>query len=127
MPNYTHRVTKQYLRSISTVDLVEPEANYIKDSPEVEVLRAAGIEARYWNIAGDLVTEMSAAEKSVVDTAALELQRDVETAPLDASNTPDLLRALALVVRDEVNTLRAQHGLGARSIAQLKTALRNKM
>jgi hypothetical protein len=36
-------------------------------------------------------------------------------------------RAFALVVLDEINTLRAQHSLAARTVTQLKTALRNKL
>jgi len=38
-----------------------------------------------------------------------------------------LLRAFAEVVLDELNNLRAQHGLAARTMAQLRTAIRNKL
>lgn len=38
-----------------------------------------------------------------------------------------LLRAFALVVLDEINTLRGQHGLPARTMQQLKTATLNKI
>lgn len=38
-----------------------------------------------------------------------------------------LLRAFAEVVKDEINILRGQHGLAARTLAQLRTAIRNKV
>lgn len=55
---------------------------------------------------------------------------DAETARV--KNTFDdkerrLLRAFAEVVLDELNNLRAQHGLAARTMAQLRTAIRNKL
>jgi len=37
-----------------------------------------------------------------------------------------LLKAFALVVLDEINALRTQAGLATRTVAQLKTAVRNK-
>ena len=37
------------------------------------------------------------------------------------------LRALALVVMDEINILRGQHGLPDRTVAQLKNAVKNKI
>lgn len=39
----------------------------------------------------------------------------------------DVLKAFALVVLDEINILRAQHSLAARTAAQLKTAIINKL
>ena len=37
-----------------------------------------------------------------------------------------LMKAFALVVLDEINALRSQAGLSTRTIAQLKTAVKNK-
>lgn len=39
----------------------------------------------------------------------------------------DIVKAFALVVLDEINLLRAQHALAARTPSQLKTAVRNKL
>ncbi len=36
----------------------------------------------------------------------------------------ELTRAIVLVIRDEINLLRAQHGLPARTVAQLRAAVR---
>ena len=38
-----------------------------------------------------------------------------------------LLRAFAEVVKDEINILRGQHALAPRTLAQLRTAIRNKV
>jgi hypothetical protein len=38
-----------------------------------------------------------------------------------------ILRAFALVVLDEINILRAQHSLSARTAEQLRTAIKNKL
>lgn len=72
------------------------------------------------------------AAKAAADAAAaaaLEIaQHDGAVALYDASDpTARLLKAVCLVVLDEVNTLRAQHGLAARTAAQFKTAVLNKI
>ena len=48
---------------------------------------------------------------------------------LDAQNaeTEALIRALAFVVLDEINILRAEHSLAARTPAQLRTAIKAKI
>lgn len=48
-------------------------------------------------------------------------QADIE-AQLD-----DLMKALALVLMDEINSLRAQHGLPPRTVQQLKNAIKSKL
>lgn len=52
-------------------------------------------------------------------TAQLEAQHTLDDLPIWA-------KALALTVLDEINLLRAQHALVARTPAQLITAMRNK-
>ena len=78
---------------------------------------------RYWNISGDLVTEMSASEKAVVDQAALDSSRDAKVGQLD-SVEDDLRQVVALLVR-ELNILRALHGLPDRTFAQVKASIRS--
>jgi hypothetical protein len=92
---------------------------------EPDLSAVVGQPARYWDITGDVVSLMDQAARDAVDAQLLSDRRD---------NTADLLdgveninRAFALVVLDEINTLRAQHSLPDRTIAQLKTALRNKL
>jgi hypothetical protein len=52
-------------------------------------------------------------------------RRDEAASQLD--QVEDVLRAVVLVIKDEINILRAQHSLAARTTAQLRTAVRNKL
>ena len=122
MPNYLHRTTKEYLTSVSPISLAEPEANYIQD-PDMSPI--AGFGSVYWIITGDLVSLMSLAEREAVDAAALIAARDAVANGIDALESYG--RAFALVIMDEINILRGQHGLADRTPAQLKSALRNKL
>lgn len=60
--------------------------------------------------------------------AALTSRREAKEA-LDkaTSRMESLIRAFALVVLDEFNTLRDQHGLAARTAAQLRSAIKGKL
>jgi len=97
-------------------------ANWIH-APDLSAV--TGFASKYWIITGDIVTLLSQAERDAVDAAVLSTSRDGVADELDA--VEDITRAFALVVLDEINTLRAQHGLADRTIAQLKTGVRNKL
>ena len=122
MANYLHRTTKQYLTSTSPASLPEPEANYIED-PDLSPV--AGFPSIYWIITGDIVSLMDQAARDAVDAANLIASRDALADELDRAET--FMRAFALIVMDELNILRGQHGLADRTPAQLKTALRNRL
>ena len=122
MPNYVHRTTKAYLTSTSPASLPEAEVNYIED-PDLSAV--TGFASIYWIITGDVVTLMDQAARDAVDAALLSANRDSTADVLDQVESLD--RAFALVILDEINTLRALHSLADRSIAQLKTVLRNKL
>lgn len=122
MPNYLHRTTKAYQTSVSTIDLPEPVTNYIED-PDISAV--TGQPNRYWIITGDVVTLMDAGAQAVVDAALAEAQKDATADELDA--TQSIMKAFAEVVVDEINLLRAQHSLAARTLSQLKTAVRAKL
>ena len=89
MSTWVDRTTKQYFKSKSPTDMAArgPLSGLIQDSSEANALFAAGVPSRYWNIVGELVTEMSQAEKDVVDAAeALAItvdNRDTVTAEVD--------------------------------------------
>ena len=122
MANFLHRTTKQYLLSTSPASLPESEANYIED-PDMSAV--AGQPSKYWVITGDTVSLADQATRDAIDAAELEASRDAAAAQLD--QTEDVLRAFMLLVIDELNILRANDGLNARTAAQLKTAIRNKL
>ena len=125
MPNYLHRTKDQYQTSLSTADLLEPEANYIKD-PDLSAV--TGFAVIYWlrnAFPDNNVTLMDQAARDALDAAAEVIRLDGVADELDRTQT--IMRAFAEVVLDEINNLRGQHGLNPRTLAQLKNAVRSKL
>lgn len=120
MADVLNRATKQYLRSVNTPDY--PLIDWII---EPDMSAVTGYANKYWVITGDIVSLMSLTERDAVDAAELSSERDDKADWIDKSET--YTRAMALVVLDEINILRNQHGLSLRTIPQMKTALRAKM
>ncbi len=136
MPNYLHRTTKQYLRSVSPASLPEPAANYIF-MPDLSAV--AGVPSQYWIITGDVVSEMSQGEKDAVDAANLSDARDSIIAG-EIDNLESVTRQLAQmmvrelnILRQQINTTTAESGdltntaLADRTMAQVKTQMRNDL
>jgi len=68
------------------------------------------------------------AASNAVANADADLRTAARAAIQDAVNEQALVtRALALTVLDEINTLRAQHGLAARTAVQLRNAIQAKI
>lgn len=122
MPDYLHRTTFNKLHSVAPADLPEPIANYI-EYPDYSVVD--GWPIKYWTITGDVISLVDQAARDAIDAAELTARRDEIANDID--RVESYTRAFALVVLDEINILRAQHSLTARTIAQLKTAVRNKL
>ena len=122
MPAWLHRTNKTVLRSVASADLPEAIANYIE---EPDLSAVAGQPVKYWLITGDAVSLVDAATRSSIDAALFSTARDALADEIDQNKT--FMKAFALVVLDEFNLLRAEHGLPPRTIAQLKTAVRNKL
>lgn len=138
MPNndWVNRTTKQHLSRMSPGDMslefggsfvgadgnaastvewiYNPDITLVSDHP-----------TKYWVIVGDAISLMSQAEQDVITATELDNERDNTVGTLDS--TEDLLRAFALTLLDEINTLRSQHSLAPRTIAQLKSAIRAKL
>ncbi len=136
MPNYLHRTTKQYLQSVSPASLSEPAANYIF-MPDLSAV--AGVPSQYWIITGDVVSEMSQAEKDVVDAANLSEARDGAIQE-DIDELESVLRQVVQMTIDELNILRQQFNITTaesnqltttafadRTMAQVKNQLRNDL
>ena len=122
MPAWIHRTNKTYIKSVASADLPEAPANYIED-PDLSTV--AGQPSKYWVISGDTVSLADQATRDAIDAAELEANRDAVAAQLD--KTEGVLRAFMLLMIDELNILRANDGLSARTVSQLKTAIRNKL
>lgn len=123
MGNYVHRTTKQYLQSYSPNDLPEPLANYI-ESPDLS--NVVGVPTKYWVITGDVITEMSQAEKDAVDAALLSAGRDA-VIQREIDDLESVMRQLVKLMVSEINILRQQHALADRTLAQVRTQLRTDL
>ena len=146
MPNWIHRSTKQKLRSVCSGELPDAIANYIE---EPDLSAVSGQPSKYWTITGDVVTLMDQAARDVVDTAEDTTRLDSISDELD--QTQSILKAFAQVLVDELNNradttnaildaidnasnlsgLKTAIGqisnTPQRTLAQLKTAVRNKL
>lgn len=120
MATVLNRTTKQLIESANTPEY--PIGNWIIN-PNLSAV--AGFANKYWIITGDAVTLMDAAQRAAVDAAELTAQLNAISNGIDAAGT--YARAFAEIVMDEINILRANDGLAPRTLAQLKTALRNKL
>lgn len=144
MATVLNRTTKQLIPSANTIDY--PVESWIIN-PDLSAV--TGFSSKYWVIAGDVVSLMSQAERDTVDANELQAARDAVAAQMDQME--NYLRAFALVMLDEINlhatrvtaildaidnnstlaNIRTAVALipdvPTRTIAQLKTALRNKL
>jgi len=117
MASVLNRTTRQFIQSANTPDYSVDDWIINPDMSAV-----AGVAQKYWVIAGDAVSEMGQSAKDVVTAAEAQAMEDGEIAEADSG----FLRRFALILIDELNTLRAEHGLPARNITQLKAAMRTK-
>lgn len=56
-----------------------------------------------------------------------EADDNVKTRVIDRFDSPAMLKAFAEIIMDELNILRVANGLSERTMAQLKTAMKNKL
>jgi len=127
MANVVNRTTVRFLRSVSTPDF--PVADWIINP---DLSSVAGVPTKYWKISGDLVLEMTQAEKDAVDAAeAAATLTGVRTEGKDIVDRENgistNLRSLILILIDEFNILRTLHSLPDRTLSQLKTSIKNRI
>jgi hypothetical protein len=142
--------TMNYLPSVNTPD-VPATPNWRINDAQADALYAAGKPTQYWKVnGGNVIVEMTQAEKDAVDAANLVLRRDAGVASqLDAVES--IMRATVLVLLDEFNAhaakinamltavdnaanladLKTAYGAiadyPARTVAQIRAAIRNKL
>ena len=124
MGNFVNRTTLARIRSGNDPDYADPPWLNVPNGSGNETLLDT-VPAKYLILTGDVLSEIDGAAKAVVDAALLEASRDSAIAEVDALE--GITRALAKLVLSEINLLRAEHGLAARTLAQLRTAMRNGM
>lgn len=120
MADVLNRITKQFRRSVHTPDF--PVAEWIINP---DMAATVGFDSKYWSISGDVVSVVNLAARDTIDAAQEVTRLDSIADELDRSQT--ILKAFAQVVLDEFNTLRSQHGLVPRTLAQLKSSVRGKL
>ena len=119
MPDYLHRTTFVYLKSVASAELPEALVNYV-EYPDLSPVN--GVPSKYWVLTGDVLSEMDQAAKETVDAAADQDIEDGEIFELDAG----ILKRFVLVMLDEINRIRTAEGINTVTIAQLKNAMRDK-
>ena len=122
MPDYLHRITKQYQTSISPSDLKEDISNYIQSPDLSEVV---GFQAQYWTIVGDNVGLKTLAERDAIDSIVNSERLDAIANDFDRPQT--IIKAFAEVMLDQINALRADHGRPPATMQALKTSIRSKL
>ena len=100
--------------------------DYLVD-PDLSALEGL-VARRYWKHEAGSIVEYNAAEKATQDAAEEALRDDrvrsgARGELVGFGDRALLLRALADVIKDEINILRDQHGLPPRTLALLRTAI----
>ena len=148
MANVINRTTLVFLTSVNDPEYADPPWLVVPPGSENEAVIAA-VPTQYRKIAGDVISEMTQAEKDAVDAATVAAIRDDVAGRFD--ELEDITRAFALVVLDELNgrastwnaildAANASSNYSAfrsavgsipnypqRTIAQMKTGVRNKL
>jgi len=130
MANVFNRAAPEYKISVHTPDF--PVADWAINP---DVTGVGGNPVRFWFLTGasnaegfEIIGIVDAAAQAVIDaaiaTALLTSQRDGAKNEFDAQR---VLKAIAELLVDEFNILRALHALPDRTFAQLRTAIRNKI
>ncbi len=120
MGTFLHRTTLQLSLSVAPDSLAEALANYVSDP---DMLPVAGEPVKYWILTGDDLSVMNQTEKDAVDLQILTDKRDALVAQLD--QVEDIMRQVIKAFVSEINLLRVENGWSERTIAQLKTVIRN--
>lgn len=126
MADVFNRTDGRYLQSVNTPDF-DPAAWIINP----DLTSVAGQPVRYWIIDppdGDIIRLADAGEQAAIDLNLAT--RRINTQKESAKNQFDVervLKALAELLVDEFNTLRALHLLSDRTFDQLRTAIRAKI
>ena len=132
MANVINRDTLQFLTSQNTPDFPDPPWKINPDMTQV-----VGVPSYHqkWDVGADRPIPMTAGEIAAFDAAALDADADAALGPLAGANIVDVVRALALVTKDEINLLRTaiesinqfSGSLPQRTSGQIISALKAKM
>jgi len=118
-----NRTTRELRASVNTPDF--PVANWIINP---DLSSVSGFLPKHWIITGDVVSLMDQAARDAADVQeTADIVAGERTAGKQQFDDERILKALALVILDEINILRSQHGLAARTKMQFANAIRSKV
>ena len=119
-------VNRMTLTPLFDRDLTRYDIAHFWHDPDLSAV--ADVDPIYWKETSGVFSEMTLTEKGVKDAeiVAANADRDRRTAK-HRIDDERVLRAFAEVVLDEINILRGQHGLTARTLSQLVTAIKGKI
>jgi len=108
-----------------------PTENYLINPASFATLHGT-VDPKYWKVVADDIAEMTQGEKDAVDAAevaAVETDaKDSAKSVFDGTDSDGRSKkAMLEMIMDELNILRALHGLADRTPAQIRTAYRNKV
>ncbi len=116
MANILHRTTLEHRISVNTPEYPDPPWLEAPDLSAVE-----GVDQKYWKISGDVVSEMSAAEKTVVDDAeAAAIINDNRTV---AIAVPDDSDSVGVRVRELIEVFNKRDNYLVNRIVELHGAM----
>jgi len=119
-------VNRMTLTPLFNRDLAKYDIDHFWHDPDLSAVIDA--DPIYWKETGGVFSEMAQSEKDDKDleiiAADLIFDKSIAKRRIDDER---VLRAFAEVVMDELNNLRAEHGLPARTLSQLVTAIKNKI
>ncbi len=119
-------VRRTTLTPIYDVSTSKYDIAYFFFDPDLSAV--ANVPERYWQESGGVFSEMDQTGKDAVDAVILTRKTQQERKfAKDEIDGKRVLKAFAEVVMDEINILRAEHGLPARTLFQLVTAIKNKI
>lgn len=124
MADVLNRTTKAYLTSVNTPDF--DVADWIIN-PDLSGVLPQEPNSIYWNIAGDVVTEMTQPEKDAVNAAAsaaqttTNRQRAIDATSVSADQTSNLTEGIQL--RELIELFNQRDNYIINRIAEIQTAL----
>ena len=119
-------VNRMTLTPLFDRDLARYDIAHFWHDPDLSAV--IDVDLIYWKETSGVFFEMTLTEKGVKDVqiteAGVDRDRHIAKRLIDDER---VLRAFAEVVMDEINILRGHHGLAARTLSQLVTAIKGKI
>lgn len=127
--NWLHRTTKILHLNVSPGDMAERYGNLTDWIYDPDMSAVDGHPAKHWTInLDDTISLKEQTERDQIDAdeaqAATDADRAEQKGRIDKER---ILKAVVLVMLDEINLLRDEHGLANRTPAQVLNAVTSKV